>query len=449
MTSTAVLGLSSSTADILRDLESEFVELRRVQSAIVRITAELAECSRRELGRAGMSALNADTSPAATLARIGRITISEARRFVSVARATASTLSISGEPIGPRYPHLAAAIAHGAIPLDAAAFIVSNLDQVSDTARFNRAHPEDVLMVEGEIVAYARECQADWVRQLAIASRDHLDIDGIEPREAELVKRRSFTSRLLRNGMQRNTWDTDPLTAAGLNSYIDGYIGNVFHSGLRNRSDPFEEFLTADPEPDLERELVDPRSRAQLASDAVLAMIAHVSTCGRTVSPMPKACIVVRMTLESLLSGLGEARLDGIEQPISAATARRLAVEADIIPIVLGGDSRVLDLGRARRLFSKEQKLAVIELFPTCAACDRPPDWTEVHHMKWFDRDWGLTDLANAIPLCTSHHHSVHDNGWEVVVKNGVPWFIPPTEVDIYRTPRRGRSRPQIDLPER
>ena len=435
MTSTAGLGLRPRTSEVLRELDREFSELRRVQSNIVRITADLAECSREELGRAGMSAVNADTSPAATLARVGRISRAEAARFVSVAKATAVSVSLTGQPIAPRYPHLAAAIAEGALPLDAAAVIVSNLEQVSDSA-----HPDDVRLVEGELVAYSRECQADWVRRLAIAARDRLDTDGIEPREADLVRRRSFTSRLLANGMQRNIWDTDPLTAASLNSYVDGYVGTVFHTGKQN--EPFAEA-------DLECELVDPRSRAQLASDAMLAMVGHVSTCIQTTSPMPKTCIIVRMTLETLLSGLGEASLDGIEQPISAATARRLAVEAGIIPLVLGGESQVLDFGRGRRLFSKEQKLAVTELFPTCAACDRPPDWTEVHHLNWFDRDDGLTDLANAIPLCFSHHHSVHDNGWEVVVKNGVPWFIPPPEIDIYRTPRRGRSRPRIELPER
>jgi hypothetical protein len=366
MSSTPGLALDSSTADVLRELEYEFAELRRVQSNIIRITADLAQRSGRDLGRAGLSAINADTSPAATLARIGRISKSEASRFVIVAKATAATITLTGQPIPARYPHLAAAIADSAIPLDAAAIIVSNLDQVPDTA-----HPDDTAMVEAEIVAYARECQADWVRQLAIASRDRLDCEGIEPREAELVKRRSFTSRLLRNGMQRNTWDTDPLTAAGLNSYLDGYINNVVHAGTQIDLDPIDEILSG--EPDLERELVDPRTRAQLASDAISAMVGHVSTCTQTVNPMPKACIVVRMTLDSLLSGLGEARLDGIEQPISAGTARRLAAEADIIPIVLGGPSEVLDLGRARRLFSTQQKLAATELFPTCAACDRPP----------------------------------------------------------------------------
>lgn len=89
-------------------------------------------------------------------------------------------------------------------------------------------HPDDTLMVEAEIVDYARYCQADGVRQLAIACRDRLDAEGVEPREQELLRRRSFTSRSLRNGMQLNTWDTYPLTAAGLDSSLDGYVNTAF-----------------------------------------------------------------------------------------------------------------------------------------------------------------------------------------------------------------------------
>lgn len=138
MTSTACVGLSSRTAVILRDLEREFAELRRVQSTIIRITADFSECSRRELGRSGLSAVGADTGPAATLALIGRITTSEAVRFVSVARATAPTTTITREPLAPRFPHLAAATSDDAIALHAAAIIVSNLDQVGSRHRASR-----------------------------------------------------------------------------------------------------------------------------------------------------------------------------------------------------------------------------------------------------------------------------------------------------------------------
>lgn len=68
------------------------------------------------------------------------------------------------------------------------------------------------------------------------------------------------------------------------------------------------------------------------------------------------ATVVVTMTLDSLLGGLAEAVLDNGDR-ISAATARRLACESGIVPVVLGGRSEVLDLGRRRRYHSKAQRI--------------------------------------------------------------------------------------------
>ena len=44
---------------------------------------------------------------------------------------------------------------------------------------------------------------------------------------------------------------------------------------------------------------------------------------------------------------------------ISAGEVRRLACAAGIVPMVLGGDSVPLDLGREQRLFSRGQKIAI------------------------------------------------------------------------------------------
>ena len=68
--------------------------------------------------------------------------------------------------------------------------------------------------------------------------------------------------------------------------------------------------------------------------------------------------MIVRVTLADLRTGTGTAEIDGIPTPVSAGTARRLAADANLIPIVLGGNSEVLDLGRKQRLFSPAQKHA-------------------------------------------------------------------------------------------
>ncbi|MGZ4437047.1 MAG: DUF222 domain-containing protein [Nocardioidaceae bacterium] len=126
------------------------------------------------------------------------------------------------------------------------------------------------------------------------------------------------------------------------------------------------------------------------------------------------ATVVVTMTLEQLLSGLGAAGVitgsgSGLTH-LSAGEARRLACAAGVIPAVLGGRSEVLDLGRRRRLHSKAQRLAMTLRDRHCTAehCDRPATWCEAHH----ERPWsesGATTVADGRLLCPWHHHKAHD----------------------------------------
>jgi hypothetical protein len=119
--------------------------------------------------------------------------------------------------------------------------------------------------------------------------------------------------------------------------------------------------------------------------------------------------LLVHVDHQHLLDGLASARLD-TGAHVSAGEARRLACSAGIIPVVLGGASQVLDLGRERRLHSAAQRRALSVSHDTCAAegCERPFAWCDVHHPHAWS-DGGGTDLANAVPLCGFHHRRAHD----------------------------------------
>jgi hypothetical protein len=54
-------------------------------------------------------------------------------------------------------------------------------------------------------------------------------------------------------------------------------------------------------------------------------------------------------------------------------------------------------------------------MYRTCAApeCDVPFHRCEIHHIHWFEHG-GPTDLSNLIPLCSRHHHLVHELGWHL-----------------------------------
>ena len=126
------------------------------------------------------------------------------------------------------------------------------------------------------------------------------------------------------------------------------------------------------------------------------------------------ATVVVTMTLEQLRTELAAASLDtgGL---LSAGEARRLACEAGIIPLVLGGRSMPLDVGREQRLFTRYQRIALGARQQTCAEqhCDRPAAWAEAHHRTPWAKG-GRTAVADAELLCSWHHHRAHDPAYDL-----------------------------------
>ncbi|MCB9388026.1 MAG: DUF222 domain-containing protein [Acidimicrobiia bacterium] len=100
---------------------------------------------------------------------------------------------------------------------------------------------------------------------------------------------------------------------------------------------------------------------------------------------------------------------------LSAATIRRLACDAGVIPTVLGGDSQILDVGRMRRTATAAQRSALEHRDGHCVfpGCDRPPGWCQVHHLiPW--KTGGSTNLDNLVMLCGTHHHMLHEGRWKL-----------------------------------
>lgn len=121
------------------------------------------------------------------------------------------------------------------------------------------------------------------------------------------------------------------------------------------------------------------------------------------------ATVVVTMTLEQLLGEHTTALLDDGTR-MSAAQARRLACEAGIIPAVLGSRSQPLDLGRAARLYTKAQRIALGLRDGGCTArgCETTASGCHAHHDDPWSRR-GRTDLDNGRLLCPHHHRLAHD----------------------------------------
>jgi hypothetical protein len=139
----------------------------------------------------------------------------------------------------------------------------------------------------------------------------------------------------------------------------------------------------------------------------------------RSASPAPRsggvaATVVVTMDLETLLGGIKAASLDTGGR-ISAGQARRLACSAGIIPVVLGGPSVPLDVGRKRRFHTEAQRIAMGIRDGGCTAvgCDAPPGMTEAHHDEVSWAHGGGTSVEKGRLLCPAHHRRIHDPAFQ------------------------------------
>ncbi|MET4782905.1 DUF222 domain-containing protein [Glaciihabitans sp. UYNi722] len=405
------------------DAARELADLsRRVDILRLHIAGEVADRSRTSLGNDGLAKRAAYARPALMLAALWGITVAESCRLCDVGLAIRARQTIGGEPLPPRYPSVAAGIENAVIGVATAAVIIRQLEAVS--LRCSADAREDA---EAQLVALAHDYTVEEMVRFARLVRDRLDQDGAEPRDELHRRRRSLTIRTTSDGMIHVDWYLPPESGGLVKAGIDALVGAELRQSREDGST------------DSSCELVDDRSLPQLRSDAAAEIFRHAATCVGSGGQLPAFTMVVRMDLDSLITGLGTAEIDGIDETISATTARMLAAEAELIPIVLGGRGEVLDLGMSRRLFTKAQKLAFGERDGGCAfgGCSSVPSYAEAHHIDWWSH-LGPSDLDNGILLCSHHHHQIHDFGWEIEIREGVPYFLPPPHVDPYRQARRG-----------
>ncbi len=142
--------------------------------------------------------------------------------------------------------------------------------------------------------------------------------------------------------------------------------------------------------------------------------------------------MVITIDLDRLQRGIGAATTpDGTATgtPMSAATARRAACDAGILPAVLGSAGQPLDIGRDTRVIPTAIRRALILRDRGCTfpGCHRPPNWTDAHHLRHW-ADGGPTSLANLTLLCGHHHRTVHTRNWAAHTDphGGSPHWHPP-----------------------
>lgn len=396
------------------------------------IAAAIAHESRPELGAESLAKQQGFRNTAQLIATTTGTSAGDAARLAKVGEAIAPRRDLLGEPAPAKYPAVQSGVISGALGGPAAALIVEFLDRAR--VGVDKAVVADV---ERQLVDRAVGLSLDDVRRLVKRAEALLEADRLEAREEERRAQRSL-SVFERDGMLHLNLVTPVEEGAAIRAAVDGYVTAQFQA----RRDVVDAG-GAD---------ADQRTVAMMRADALSLFCSHVLDCDSRM-PVSGATVIVRINASDLENGTGHGTIDGVDQPISVASVRRMAASGGVIPCVLDSTGEILDWGREKRLFTRAQKLALVDRDGGCAMCGLPPNMTEVHHIRWWSRDAGPTDLRNGILLCSTCHHRIHDNGWEIRVEGadrrsgtrGRVWFVPPPRVDPTRAPRLG-GRARYDI---
>ncbi|NQD87257.1 DUF222 domain-containing protein [Paenarthrobacter sp. CM16] len=358
-----------------------------------------------------------------------RIGIGEARRRLALAPDVLPQPGITGQDIPARRVILADALASGELPSRSASIISSALDKVR-----NLTDDATITRMEHALTKTAVESDPDFVTTMAKRWTESIDQDGPEPSEEVLRQHQgAFLRRRRRYGLHH------------IEIFATAEQYETLTTTMNTATNPRLTTAGTAAGPDLDR-----RSRAQKLLDGLTGACSLAMTTGELPSngglrPQLTVTIDYNELFDQLTqhtppgndarTGTGTATFLG---PIHPNTIRKIACDADIIPVLLGSDSRVLDIGRTTRIFPPHIRKAITARDGGCAFpdCTMPAPWCEAHHTTYWSHG-GTTSTDNGTLLCSHHHHLIHKEQWRINMTTGVPWFIPPPHIDPQQTPRR------------
>jgi hypothetical protein len=354
-------------------------------------------------------------------ARIGR---TAAKRRVGLGSALAPDVSLLGEPVSGRFGVLADAVAAGEVGVDSARVIVDKLLHMQ-----SRISKEDFAEAVVLLTDTARTEETEIVRDAAETLAAFLDPDGAEPSERNQHHNRSFTiGRTLADGMTPARILLTPEHLAVLKELLESQRRSI--PLLRTQAGGSETCDQADREwrEGLAPEGDEPRSRRQQDYDTLFGAVeagvrAEQSTAGTHE-------VVVHVSASDLEARRGQGWISGVLAGIPIPVIERRACSGGIRLLVTNDDGEGLHLGRSRRLFSAAQrKILIARAGGRCEfpGCTTPAPFLEAHHVAWFDRDGGGTDIGNGVMLCSHHHHLIHSKLGRIEIRRwqGDLWFVP------------------------
>ncbi|MGC3995861.1 MAG: DUF222 domain-containing protein [Propionicimonas sp.] len=353
---------------------------------------------------------------------------------LNLTRREAGRIITAGQGLA-RFDTVAQAARAGVVLPGQAEAITGVLDLLPDELPVESVQEAQELMV-----GFAGSHNSAELRRLTHHLVEVLDPAGADAREAERLEQEhtlavrnrhlSFT-----HDGHGQVWFRGSLPVAEAEPWIqilDAYAAQA-KRGL-DRLDPLAEHVTA----------------AMWRADALLAMVhQHTQNALAPAHGGDRPRITLTVSYDTLAKtaidhGFPAGQLVGSGEPVAASVLRQWLCDADLLPVVLGGPSEVLDVGRTQRLVTPEIRVALEQRDAGCVfpGCDKPPRDCHAHHLTpWWVG--GTTALHNLALLCP-HHHGIVEPGhdptadrWTIRLRaDGVSEILLPKRVDPNRKPR-------------
>ena len=291
----------------------------------------------------------------------------------------------------------------------------AHVDALSSGLKILGEQSDKLIERAPELLVTAQTMTADEFTKFVRRTAQTLTDDGGVGR-FEKQRRQTFLRHWVdADGMTNLFGKFDPERGSIVSALLDAGVEAMFHSG--DREVPVDCDPSVEPNDHRRALALVALSKRCPDSDSLDGALSN-SLCDRPA----RAEIVVHIDYELLAgavseTGLGDARtcraLNGSE--LTVETIRRLACEAEIIPLVLDGKSVPLDVGKSKRLATAYQRRALAAVHETCAidGCSVKFSHCEPHHIDYWENG-GATDFNNLVPLCSRHHHAAHEGGWKL-----------------------------------
>ncbi|XGX78845.1 hypothetical protein LQK93_01640 [Terrabacter sp. BE26] len=292
---------------------------------------------------------------------------------------------------------------------------VGNAAQIIDfhTRTRSVADPEDLATALGDLTDQAPRLRPEELARLARHHTEQIRPPRDEPHDEDRLDHKRREARGL--------WFTQPNATGmvGMRGTLDPEAAAILKAAIDPLSAPTP--VTDEHGTLLAR---DERTTARRRLDALLTIVQRGVASAEGIVTTDKAKVVVLIDYDTLVDDVPGSGTTLTGDVLSPGAVRRMACDAEIIPVILGGDSAPLDIGRSRRLFTRSQRLALTARDKGCSypGCTVPATWCDAHHvLHW--RHGGPTSVSNGALLCQRHHTEVHDRDLTATVTpTGVTW---------------------------